>query len=77
MVTKEKPRDAAARAAELQNHSNTDSGSDEFFVERGIIPDEWSYEWKMWTVLGAEDPHTKLLWPVRDGRLCQRHVTLR
>jgi len=55
-VAKEQPRDAAARAAELRNHSDTDSGSDEFFVEPGIIPDGWSYEWKMRTVLGAEDP---------------------
>jgi hypothetical protein len=56
MVTKEKPRDAAKRAAELQDHSKTDSGSDEFFVELGIIPDGWSYEWKRHTLLGAEDP---------------------
>lgn len=53
---KEEPRDAAARAAELRNHSDTDAGSDEFFVEPGIIPDKWSYEWKTKTVLGAEDP---------------------
>jgi hypothetical protein len=56
MVKEEKPRDAAARAAELRGHSDTDSGTDEFFVEPGIIPSGWSYEWKMHTVLGAEDP---------------------
>jgi hypothetical protein len=56
MATTEQPRDAAARAAELRNHSDTDSGSDEFFVEPGIVPQDWSYEWKMRTVLGAEDP---------------------
>lgn len=56
MATQEPPRDAAARAAELRGHSNVDDGSDEFFVDSGIIPDGWSYEWKMKTVLGAEDP---------------------
>jgi hypothetical protein len=56
VATTEKPRDAAARAAELRGHSDTDSGTDEFFVEPGIIPADWSYEWKMRTVLGAEDP---------------------
>lgn len=56
MVKEEKPRDAAARAAELRGHSDTDSGTDEFFVEPGIIPSGWSYEWKRHTVLGAEDP---------------------
>lgn len=56
MAKEEKPRDAAARAAELRGHSDTDAGTDEFFVEPGIIPIGWSYEWKMHTVLGAEDP---------------------
>jgi len=56
LVKEEKPRDAAARAAELRGHSDTDSGTDEFFVEPGVIPSGWSYEWKMHTVLGAEDP---------------------
>jgi hypothetical protein len=56
MVKEEKPRDAAARAAELKNHNDTDFGTDDFFVEPGIIPTGWSYEWKRHTVLGAEDP---------------------
>lgn len=57
MVKEEDPRARAERrAAELRGHSDTDSGTDEFFVEPGIIPDGWSYEWKTKTVLGAEDP---------------------
>jgi len=56
MATVEQPRDAAARIAELRNHNKTDSGHNEYFVEPGIVPEEWSYEWKRWTVLGAEDP---------------------
>ena len=47
---------AARRAAELRSHSSVDEGTDEYFVEPGIIPDGWSYEWKTKTVLGAEDP---------------------
>jgi hypothetical protein len=56
-VKEESPRERAERrAAELRGHSDTDDGTDEFFVEPGIIPDGWSYEWKTRTVLGAEDP---------------------
>lgn len=67
--TEESPRERAARkAAELRSHrdGNLDDGTDEFFVEPGIIPDGWSYEWKTKTVLGAEDPaHQVKL--ARDG----------
>lgn len=58
-TTEESPRERAARrAAELRGHDNSvgDDGSDEFFIEPGIIPDGWSYEWKTRTILGAEDP---------------------
>jgi hypothetical protein len=55
----ETPRERAARrAAELRGH-DTDLGddyNDEYYIELGIIPDGWSYEWKTRTVLGAEDP---------------------
>jgi len=65
----ESPRERAARkAAELRNHrqGDLDDGTDEFFVEPGIIPDGWSYEWKTKTILGAEDPaHQVKL--ARDG----------
>ncbi len=49
---------AAKRAAELREHSggDMDEGSDKFFVPPEDIPDGWSYEWKAWTVLGAENP---------------------
>lgn len=67
--TEESPRERAARkAAELRSHrdGNLDDGTDEFFVEPGIIPDGWTYEWKTKTVLGAEDPaHQVKL--ARDG----------
>ena len=58
-TTAEDPRDRAARrAAELRGHDTDlgDDGTDEYYIEKGIIPDGWSYEWKMRTVLGAEDP---------------------
>lgn len=47
---------AARRTAELRGHADVDEGNDEYFVEPGVIPTGWSYEWKMKTVLGAEDP---------------------
>ena len=58
-VPEESPRERAARvAAELRAHRNgdLDDGTDEFFVEPGVIPDGWTYEWKTKTVMGAEDP---------------------
>ena len=58
-VKDESPRDRAARrTAELRGHDTDlgDDGNDEFYIELGIIPDGWSYEWKTRTILGAEDP---------------------
>lgn len=58
-TTGESPRERAARrTAELRGHDTDlgDDGNDEFFIELGIIPDGWSYEWKARTILGAEDP---------------------
>ena len=58
-AVEESPRERAARrAAELRGHASdlNDDGTDEFFIEPGIIPDGWSYEWKTRTILGAEDP---------------------
>ena len=55
----ESPRDRAARrTAELNKHAAdlNDDGTDEYYIELGIIPDGWSYEWKTRTILGAEDP---------------------
>jgi hypothetical protein len=55
----ENPRDRAARrAAELRGHAAdlNDDGTDEYYIELGIIPEGWSYEWKTRTILGAEDP---------------------
>jgi len=50
---------AARRAAELHEHLGTgldDDGVNEFYIDPRIIPDGWSYEWKRFTVLGAQDP---------------------
>lgn len=58
-TTGETPRERAARrAAELRGHDTDlgDDGNDEYFIELGIIPEGWSYEWKTRTILGAEDP---------------------
>jgi len=54
----EDPRTRAARrAAELRDHLGTmDQGTDEFYIDPRIIPDGWSYEWKRYTTLGAQDP---------------------
>lgn len=47
---------AARRAAELQEHGYLDEGNDKFFIDPRMIPEGWSYEYKMFTVLGKEDP---------------------
>lgn len=55
----ETPRERAARrTAELRGHDTDlgDDGTDEYYIELGIIPEGWSYEWKTRTILGAEDP---------------------
>lgn len=55
----ESPRERAdRRTAELNKHASdlNDTGTDEYYIELGIIPDGWSYEWKTRTILGAEDP---------------------
>jgi hypothetical protein len=54
----EDPRARAARRAfELREHlGNIDSGTDEYAIDKRIIPDGWSYEWKRHSTLGKEDP---------------------
>ena len=48
---------AARRAAELRGHLvDIDEGTDEFYVDPYVIPDGWTYEWKVKTVMGAENP---------------------
>jgi hypothetical protein len=56
-VASESPRERAARrAAELRGHNNAnlDEGVDKFATP--TPPDGWSYEWKMKSVMGWEDP---------------------
>ena len=55
----ENPRDRAARrTAEIRNHNNgtLDEGTDEYYIDPSLSPDGGTYEWKMRTVLGKEDP---------------------
>lgn len=50
---------AAQRAAELHEHLGAgldEDGVDEFYIDPRIIPDGWSYEYKRYTVYGAQDP---------------------
>ena len=48
---------AAARAQEILAHLGTlDDGIDEYRIDPSIVPPGWSYEWKMRSVLGAENP---------------------
>ena len=54
----ESPRERATRrAAEVRgNIGSMDEGTDDFYIDPSVIPDGWSYEWKMHTVFGKEDP---------------------
>jgi hypothetical protein len=50
---------AKQRVSALQDQLNSLSSdsADEFYIPKEIIPDGWTYEWKRWSVLNAEDPH--------------------
>lgn len=50
---------AARRTAELidlYGENNVGEGEDKFWIDPNIIPDGWTYEWKRYTTLGAQDP---------------------
>jgi hypothetical protein len=49
---------AAARTAALKDHwdGTPPDETDKFYIDPAIIPDGWEYQWKTWTVLGAENP---------------------
>ena len=48
---------AAKRVAALRDQLDSlPEGNDEFYLPLDIIPDGWSYEWKRYTVLNAQDP---------------------
>lgn len=48
---------AAKRVAALRDQLDSlPEGQDEFYLPQDIIPDGWSYEWKRYTVLNAQDP---------------------
>jgi hypothetical protein len=52
------PRERARqRAIQLRKHRGAlDEGEDDFFVDKRMLPDGWTYEWKRHTNMGAEDP---------------------
>ena len=54
----ESPRARAARrAAELRDHRNEDfEANDKFAIDPRIIPDGWTYQWKLASVLGQSLP---------------------
>lgn len=55
----ESPRERAERRAKEIRDSlggQMDEGNDKFYVDPSAVPDGWSYEWKMKTVMGAENP---------------------
>jgi len=48
---------ARRRSQEVRaNIGDMDQGLDEFYIDPRIIPEGWSYEWKMNTVLGQPNP---------------------
>jgi len=53
---------AARRAAEIREHGGgyTDDAGDKFWIDPAIVPDGWTYEWKVRTVLNAENPAHQL-----------------
>lgn len=55
----EDPRERARiRARQILEHiSDIDDTTDEFYIPESIIPDGWTYQWKMWSVLNQHDPH--------------------
>lgn len=56
-MREEDPRARAAkRAAELRDMGGLDDGTDEFHIASDEIPQDWSYEWKRFTVVNQEDP---------------------
>lgn len=58
-MREEDPRARARqRADELRGHSGGSmaEGPDALYVDPTSIPDGWTYEWKMHTVYGAENP---------------------
>jgi hypothetical protein len=48
---------AARRTLELRGHFTggvLDEGADEFYINPAIIPEGWSYEWKLYSILNEE-----------------------
>lgn len=50
-------RDAAERARRIRaDMPSNEEMTDRFFVDKGAVPEGWSYEWKRKALLGKEDP---------------------
>lgn len=57
MRSEDPRRDAAERAKQIMEHiGEFGESADEFHVDPSIIPDGWTYEWKVYSVYGAVDP---------------------
>lgn len=61
-VREEGPRERAARrAAEIRDHnSGSSENGDKFWIDPEMVPEGWSYEWKVRTVYNAENPAHQL-----------------
>ena len=56
-VARPSMRDAEARAREIRGHGEyMPADTSPFDVDQSVIPDGWTYEWKVRTVMGAENP---------------------
>ena len=56
MRSEDPRRDAAARAKEIMEHLGSfEENVDEFWIDPAIVPDGWTYEWRVLTVNGAID----------------------
>ena len=54
----EDPRERAKkRAQEILDHIGAiDDATDKFYIPPHLIPDGWTWEWKVWTVYNQENP---------------------
>jgi hypothetical protein len=73
-------RERAKRRVEALRKQIDDlpEGLDEFYIPADIVPDGWSYEWKRYTLLNAQDPtyQVALAQTGWDPVPAERHPTL-
>ena len=52
---------AKARAAQIMEHiGSLDENTGEFYIDPSVIPADYTYEWKAYSVLGAVDPSKQI-----------------